>query len=319
MADLMKLLHERARSAKTTILLPDGEDPRIGEAAAIILAEGLATPLVMGKGHFETMTSQEQADLIQAVLEARDARGKPIAAEEARQWLASDTKYVAAAMVRLGMADGYVAGNLSTTADTLRPALQIIGAEGYASSYFIMLYPDGRPVFFADCGFNQEPDAEELAHIAADTARQAQTLGIEPRVAFLSSSTAGSAAGARVEKARHAIAAAKRIAPELEASIGEQEMQWDAATDPAVASRKMPNSQIAGRANVFIFPDLDSGNIAYKIARDLGKMAAIGPIMQGLNAPANDLSRGCSVQDIVDVVAVTAMQAGARKKSSMKD
>jgi phosphate acetyltransferase len=205
-----------------------------------------------------------------------------------------------------------VAGNISSTEDSLRPALKIIGsAENYASSYFLKIFKD-KTLFFADCGFNREPSAEELAKIAVDTAKSVKEYGLEPRVAFLSFSTKESAKHPRVDKVRAAIALAQAAAPDI--AISEDELQFDAAVDPEVALRKAPGSRVAGNANVLIFPDLDSGNIGYKIAHRMAGARPIGPIMQGLNAPANDLSRGCSVQEIIDVVAVTAMQAGERKK-----
>lgn len=316
--EILKTIYERARESKATIALPDVmdkgvQDYRIAEAVEQITKEGVATPLLIAPEYFSALSDADKQKLIVATIAAREERGKSITEDQAREWLENDTKYVAAAMVRAGMVDGFVAGNISTTENTLRPALQIIGtSESYASSFFIMVFPDGRTVFFADCGFNYEPDSDQLAKIALDTAKNAQNLGVDPRIAFISFSTAGSASHASVEKVQKAIAIARQSAPSL--NISEHEMQLDAALNSTVGAKKLPGSDIAGNANVLIFPDLTSGNSVYKMANIMGARA-IGPIMQGLKAPANDLSRGCSAQDIVDVVAVTAMQAGVRKNS----
>lgn len=317
--DVMELIYERARTADATIGLADtmsddgSPDPRVEQAVKSIEEKKLARAELITPDYFSRLTADIQRQLVDTVIEARAARGKPVSEEDARGWLTSDPKYVAAAMVRTGMLDGYVAGNVSTTESTLRPALQIIGtSEGYASSFFIMLFPDGSPIFFADCGFNYNPNSEELAKIAIDTARNVENLGIEPKIAFLSFSTEGSATHEHVKKVQDAIALARERAPKL--AIGERELQLDAALRPDVGARKAPGSSIAGKANVLIFPDLDSGNIAYKMANFLG-VRAIGPLMQGLNKPANDLSRGCTAEDIRDAVAVTAMQAGALKRA----
>jgi len=233
--------------------------------------------------------------------------------KQAHDILASDTKYLAAAFVKAGKADGFVGGNRSETAETIRPAVKIIGTpNGYASSFFIMLHGN-RPLFFADCGFNIDPDPTQLARIAIDTAENARALGIEPKIAFLSFSTGARLEHPHISKMREAIANTKRLAPDL--MVGRHELQFDAAFVPEVGAKKAPDSDLAGNANIFIFPDLNSGNIAYKIAQRMGNARAIGPIFQGLNAPVNDLSRGCSVQDIVDVVAVTAMQVGELKRA----
>ncbi len=227
----------------------------------------------------------------------------------ARITILDDGPGKAAEMVASGEADGFVAGNISPTKETVRAGLKIVGTEGFASSYFIMLHEE-TPVLFADCAFNISPDAEQLARIAIDTAASARSLGLEPRVALLSFSTKGSAGGPHVEKVQEAVRIIRRDAPEL---VIDGELQFDAAILPDVAARKNPGG-LPGDANVLIFPDLNSGNIAYKIAQRWGGRQAIGPILQGFKRPVNDLSRGCSVQDIVDVVAITAMQAGGMKR-----
>jgi phosphate acetyltransferase len=310
--DIVETIYEHARAARTTIALPDTEDERIVSALEILQREGLAKPLLITPTFFKELPEAGRARLIKTVEDARASRGKPLAPGEAQTLLASDTKYVAAAMVRAGDVGGYVAGNLSSTESTLKPALQIIGtAGGFASSFFIMVFPDRGPLFFSDCGFNVAPTSEQLAKIGVDTARSALSLGVVPRVAFLSFSTAGSASHTLVDHVKGAITKAKALAPEIE--ISADELQLDAALRPEVAVKKAKDNTVAGRANVLVFPNLESGNITYKMANILG-IRAIGPIMQGLAMPANDLSRGCSAQDIADVVAVTAMQAGARTK-----
>ena len=221
----------------------------------------------------------------------------------------------AAMRVRLGQADGTLGGAVATTADTVRAALQIIGrapGAGIVSSFFLMLScgpaaPIRGGMIFADCGLVVEPDAEGLASIAlsaADSCRR--LLAEEPRVAMLSFSTAGSADHPSLLKIREALALVRAAAPGLEI---DGEMQFDAALDDAIRSKKAPNSALTGRPNVFVFPDLASGNIGYKIAQRLGGLTAIGPILQGLAKPANDLSRGCSVEDIIAAAAITQMQA----------
>lgn len=299
-------LYEAARTAKATIVLPEAEDPRVIEAADRIKAEQIAEPILLHAGAFDRLDAAIQQVLVDVLLASKLAKdGFDVAT--ARLLLSADTKYLAAAMVQAGQADGYVAGSICTTAETIRPALKVIGVrDGFASSFFLMLFGEA-PLFFADSGFNIEPDAAQLARIAIDTANSARLLGVDPSVAFLSFSTKGSAEHPRVTKVREALRIARELAPELPM---DGELQFDAAFVPGIGERKAPNSPVAGHANVFVFPDLDSGNIAYKIAERIGGCRAIGPLMQGLDKPVNDLSRGCSVQDIVDAVAFTALQAG---------
>lgn len=291
--DILKRIYERARAADAAIAIADSGDERVVEASKIIEHEKLAQLVLIDEKTFENLPENEQRELEAAAGDSKDL-------------IVSNTKYLAAAYVKTGKADGFVAGHASPTSETIRAALKIIGTkEKYASSFFIMLHK-GLPLIFADCAFNPQPTPEQLARIAIETSHHAQELGIEPRVAFLSFSTAGSAEHEMVGHVREAIQHAQKLAPEI--AIAEQEMQFDAAFDPTVATQKGVVGPVAGQANVFIFPDLNSGNIGYKIAQYMGGASAIGPVFQGFNAPVNDLSRGCSVQDIVDVVAITAFQ-----------
>lgn len=316
--DVRSRIYAAARDAHATVILAQADDPRVIDAARQIEEQGLASLILLGDE--QRITELIGATPLRACIYDVAKHGakaevdallaanvKGIATDaQARELLARDTVYLAAALVVTGQADGYVAGNIGSTADTIRPALKLIGTtDGFASSYFLMLHGD-EPMLFADCAFNIDPSAEQLARIGIDTAKSAVSLGIEPRVAFVSFSTRASAAHARVDKVRMAFEIARRTSPDV---LMDGEIQVDAAIVPDIAARKAPDSPLKGRANVLIFPDLDSGNIAYKIAQRMAGCAAIGPIMQGFRKPVNDLSRGCCVQDIVDVVAVTAMQA----------
>lgn len=302
---VLERLYERARARRATIVLPEGADERVVEAAKQVEEQRLAEPIVLDEGSFSRLTDGEQHELIDVLLASKLVKDG-FGVDAARKLLADDTKYLAAALVKAGKADGYVAGSLCTTPDTIRPALRVIGtAHGFASSFFLMIHGE-KPLFFADSGFNIEPDAPQLARIALDTAHSAQLLGIEPAVAFLSFSTKGSATHPRADKMIEATRLAQKLAPEMAI---DGELQFDTAFVPAIGEKKAPGSPVAGHANVFIFPDLDSGNIAYKIAERIGGCRAIGPLMQGFAKPVNDLSRGCSVQDIVDAVAFTGLQA----------
>jgi phosphate acetyltransferase len=300
---MLESLHRRAQEKQATIILAEAEDSRIIHAAAMIEKKQLAKLILLGDMHrVKALADAEHITLRSKVMNYTTMDSQQLVHPHMTDH--HDNIQLAAAMVEAGLADGYVAGNICTTAQTIRPALKIIGTSGYASSHFLMIKE--KTILFADAGFNIEPNEDQLAQIAVSTAKSAALYGITPRVALLSFSTHGSANHPSCIKVRGAAAKAKELAPDIPI---DGELQFDAAFVPDIAKRKAPKSDVAGMANVFIFPDLNSGNIAYKIAERLGGYRAIGPIMQGFKKPVNDLSRGCSAQDIVDVVVITALQA----------
>ncbi|POF33886.1 phosphate acetyltransferase [Roseibium marinum] len=310
-----------ARANPRHIILPEGDNPLVAEAAARLAAGGLAQVTLMNGPDLAQVTSlvpAEAPDLPELGGHWHKMRAaKGMTAEKALEDMRDPIRQ-AAMRVRLGQADGTVGGAVATTAQTVRAALQIIGRAPDAkivSSFFIMLScgPDAPikgGMIFADCGLVIEPNAAELATIALSAAQSCRRLLHEtPRVALLSFSTAGSARHHSLNKIHDALDLIHAAEPDLEV---DGEMQFDAALDDAVRAKKAPGSRLSRRSNVFIFPDLASGNIGYKIAQRLGGLIAIGPILQGLSRPANDLSRGCSVDDIIATTAVTAVQAASR-------
>jgi len=321
---ILDTLYEKAAEAQAHILLTDTIDPTTGEpdqrihdAVTLITQKGLREPTLLKPDSFAAMSSEERERLVDIVLEARQGKPDAPTREEAAALLGG-TNYLAAAMVRAGLADGYVGGNISTTADVIRPALKVIGGEqtpenkeGFVSDFFIMTR-GSEQLFFVGCGFNPKPTVEQLAQMGVAAARKAQALGIEPRVAFLSFSTRGSADHEEAQRVRAAAQLAHDSAPDL--AIEPAEMQFDAAYDENVGTRKAPDSPVAGHANILVFPDLNSGNLAYKLAERMGGFTATGPLVQGFRAPANDLSRGASATDIANVVAYTGFLAWEKQQ-----
>ncbi|MBR5976001.1 MAG: phosphate acetyltransferase [Clostridiales bacterium] len=319
----------KAKSNKKTVILPESMDRRTFEAAAEILAEDIANLIIIGTDE-EVAKNSEGLDISKATIinpntyektqeyingfyELRKAKG--MTPEEAEKTLLSDYMYYACMMVKMGDGDGIVSGACHSTANTLRPSLQIIKtAPGtkLVSAFFVMVVPDCEygedGVFvFGDCGLVQNPNPEELAAIAGSSAASfKQLVGKEPVVALLSHSSMGSAKHDDVTKVVEATKIAKEEYPQFAI---DGELQADAAMVPSIGASKAPNSNVAGKANVLIFPDLDAGNIGYKLVQRLGKAEAYGPMCQGIAKPVNDLSRGCSAKDIVGVIAITAVQA----------
>ena len=326
MSAFLDSIVSRAKAAKKTIVLPEGDDPRTLEAAEKVLADGIANLIILGDADaiaasgraldgaqiINPATYEQREQLAETLCEIRKKKGMTI--EEARAKL-DDVLYFGVMLVKTGVADGMVAGACHATGDVLRPSLQILKtAPGAAlvSSFFVMCVPDCElgaqgTFLFSDCGLEVQPTAERLANIAISSADSFKTLvGAQPQVALLSHSSYGSAKNDDAAKIVEATAIAKELAPELAL---DGELQLDAAIVPEVGASKAPDSPVAGHANVLVFPDLDAGNIGYKLVQRLAKAEAYGPITQGIAAPVNDLSRGCVADDIYGVIAITCVQA----------
>ncbi|MDR4433435.1 phosphate acetyltransferase [Bacillus tequilensis] len=322
MADLFSTVQEKVAGKDVKIVFPEGLDERILEAVSKLAGNKVLNPIVIGNENdiqakakelnltlegvkiYDPHTYEGMEDLVQAFVERR--KGK--ATEEQARKALLDENYFGTMLVYKGLADGLVSGAAHSTADTVRPALQIIKTkEGVkkTSGVFIMARGEEQYVF-ADCAINIAPDSQDLAEIAIESANTAKMFDIEPRVAMLSFSTKGSAKSDETEKVADAVNIAKEKAPELTL---DGEFQFDAAFVPSVAEKKAPDSEIKGDANVFVFPSLEAGNIGYKIAQRLGNFEAVGPILQGLNMPVNDLSRGCNAEDVYNLALITAAQA----------
>ncbi len=327
----LELIKTRAKSNKKTIVLPESNDIRTLKAAEVVLSEDIANIILIGdeteinklgeglnlsKATIVNPNTYESKDeFVEKLVELRKDKG--VDTEKAKKLL-ENPLYFAVMMVKMNKADGCVAGAINATADVLRPSLQILKTAPktkLVSSFFIMVVPDceygENGIFvFSDCGLCQNPNAEELAAIAQSSAKSFETLvQKEAIVAMLSHSTKGSATHPDVDKVVEATKIAKEQSPELKI---DGEFQLDAAIVPSIGKSKAPNSEIAGKANVLVFPDLDAGNIGYKLVQRLAKAEAYGPVSQGIAKPVNDLSRGCSAEDIVGVIAITAVQAQAQ-------
>jgi phosphate acetyltransferase len=326
--NLIEQIIKRAKEEVKTIVLPESNDIRTIKATAAILEQGIANIVLIGREALikesavgldiskaviiDPLESTKFKEYVNSLYELRKNKGMSL--EEAHK-LMQDPLFFGAMMVKAGDADGMVAGAINSTSNTLRPALQIVKTAPQAkmvSSFFIMEVPDcdsgsSGTFVYADCGLVENPNAEEMADIAIASAKSFEALvGEEPRVAMLSYSTYGSAKSVLTDKVVLATKIAKEIAPNL---ILDGELQVDVAIIPEVSRSKAPGSRLKGEANVLVFPDLNCGNMAYKLTQRLAKANAYGPITQGLLRPVNDLSRGCSAEDIVGVVAITCVQA----------
>ena len=324
--ELFEELSLKVKGKDVKIVFPEGDEPRIIGAAVRLLADGLCKPILLGNvdqinevanargfniSHLEIIDPETYADDKYAEMVASFvARRNGKVSEEDAQKLLRDVTYFGTMMVYMGLADGLVSGAVHSTGDTVRPALQIIKTKpgvSRTSGAFIMINSDkSKKYLFSDCAININPNAQELAEIAVESAKTAELFGIEPNVAMLSFSTKGSAKSEEALKVAEATKIAQELAPNYNI---DGELQFDAEFVPSVGKQKAPDSPVAGQATVFVFPEIQSGNIGYKIAQRFGNFEAIGPILQGLNKPISDLSRGCNEEDVYKLAIITANQA----------
>lgn len=327
MSDLLSVLQDKLSGKNVKIVLPEGEDERVLIAATQLQKTDYVSPIVLGnEDNIKSLASKHALDLTQieiidpATSELKDElvdafveRRKGKATKEQAVELLDNVNYFGTMLVYTGKAEGLVSGAAHSTGDTVRPALQIIKTKpgvSRTSGIFFMIKGDEQYIF-GDCAINPELDAQGLAEIAVESAKSAQSFGMNPKVAMLSFSTKGSAKSDDVTKVQEALKLAqeKAEADQLEHVVIDGEFQFDAAIVPSVAEKKAPGAKIQGDANVFVFPSLEAGNIGYKIAQRLGGYDAVGPVLQGLNSPVNDLSRGCSTEDVYNLSIITAAQA----------
>ena len=321
---MFEFLINKLKAHPRKIVFTEGTDPRILEASARLLSGTFLTPVLVGNAEeiqaaaekigfnirgaiiIDPATFEDMDKMVDTMVELR--KGK-MTAEQCRASL-MQANYFGTMLVKIGYADALLGGATYSTADTVRPALQIIKTKPgnkIVSSCFILVRPsatgDREVLAMGDCAINIKPNEDELVEIGLETAETAKVFGIDPKIAYLSYSTLGSGKGEDVDKVRNACAKAKAARPDLDI---DGELQFDAAVSPKVAHTKCPDSKVAGHANTFIFPDINAGNIGYKIAQRLGSFEAYGPILQGLNAPINDLSRGCNAQEVYSMAIITA-------------
>lgn len=327
MADLLSVLQDKLSGKNVKIVLPEGEDERVLIAATQLQKTDYVSSIVLGnEDNIKSLASKHALDLTQieiidpATSELKDElvdafveRRKGKATKEQAVELLDNVNYFGTMLVYTGKAEGLVSGAAHSTGDTVRPALQIIKTKpgvSRTSGIFFMIKGDEQYIF-GDCAINPELDAQGLAEIAVESAKSAQSFGMDPKVAMLSFSTKGSAKSDDVTKVQEALKLAqeKAEADQLDHVVIDGEFQFDAAIVPSVAEKKAPGAKIQGDANVFVFPSLEAGNIGYKIAQRLGGYDAVGPVLQGLNSPVNDLSRGCSTEDVYNLSIITAAQA----------
>lgn len=324
---LLDVLQEKLTGKNVKIVLPEGEDERVLEAATQLQGTDYVSPILLGnESNIKALASDkgleisdleiidpETSELKQELVTAFVERRKGKATEEQAQEMLKDVNYFGTMLVYTGKAEGLVSGAAHSTGDTVRPALQIIKTKpgvSKTSGIFFMI-KDDKQYIFGDCAINPTLEAQDLAEIAVESAKSAKSFGMSPHVAMLSFSTKGSAKSDDVEKVATAVnlAQEKIEADHLEDVVVDGEFQFDAAIVPEVAKKKAPDAKIQGDANVFVFPSLEAGNIGYKIAQRLGGFDAVGPVLQGLNSPVNDLSRGCSKEDVYNLSIITAAQS----------